>query len=95
MSYGSLYISDISSTSEQYNGSDYESDSNVITISGTAENFAALKDTMDIHIAEDGATWKISSCEEDGETVYYLTLTGSKYNRTYRIYYSYEGEQES
>lgn len=95
MSYGSLYISDISSTSEQYNGSDYESDSNVITISGTAENFAALKDTMDIHIAEDGATWKISSWEEDGETVYYLTLTGSKYNRTYRIYYSYEGEQES
>lgn len=90
VSYGSLYISSISSNSNLYNGCEYSWDSNEVTIYGSADSFADLKDTFDIDIEEEGATWAISSKEEDGETVYYLILTGSKYNRTYRIKYVYE-----
>lgn len=91
MDYGYLYISEISSTSEQYKSADYSVDSNRVTIYGSADSFADLKDTISIDIREEGATWAISSREEDGQTVYYLTLTGSNYSRTYVINYVYEG----
>lgn len=84
--YGELRVSDIRSTDSRFLS--YEYGVKNIWISGTADDFGDIKDSLQIACAQKGATCIIRETDEDEEDSYEIVLTGTNgQERRYEVYY--------